>query len=87
MQCDPERPTAQRGNSSSASPAVEDHGRAVTANIQAAAFACQAQQSSDASVTRAALHHSVTADPTFGLAMADLDALTKGLRVPHPAAR
>ena len=49
----------------------------VTANIQAAAFYRQAQQAADASVTVEALRHAVMADPGFGLAVADLAAITK----------
>jgi len=58
-------------------PAVEDHGRVVTANMEAAAFYRHAQQATDASDTVTALRHAVTADPTFGLAIADLDAFTE----------
>ena len=60
-----------------AGPAVEDHGRVVTANIQAAAFYRQAQQAADRSATVKALRHAVTADPGFGLAVADLAAITE----------
>ena len=49
----------------------------VTANIEAAAFYRHAQQAAAASDTVTALRHAVTADPTFGLAIADLDALTQ----------
>ena len=49
----------------------------VTANIQAAAFYRQAQQAADASDTVTALRHAVMADPAFGLAVADLAALTE----------
>ncbi len=49
----------------------------VTANIQAAAFYRQAQQAADASDTMKALRHAVTADPGFGLAVADLAAFTE----------
>ena len=60
-----------------AGPAVEDHGRAVTANTQAAAFYRQAQQAGDAAETIKALRHTLTNDPGFGPAIADLDALTE----------
>jgi hypothetical protein len=76
MHCDPVKPTARRGQGPSAGPAVEDHGRVVTANIEAAAFYRQAQQALDASDTVTALRHAVTADPTFRLAIADLGAFT-----------
>jgi DNA-binding GntR family transcriptional regulator len=49
----------------------------VTANFQAAAFYRQAQQAADASITVEALRHAVMADPGFGLAVADLAAITK----------
>ena len=49
MHRNPERPNTRHGQSASAGPAVEDHGRVVTANIQAAAFYRQAQQAADAS--------------------------------------
>jgi hypothetical protein len=58
-------------------PAVEDHGRAVTANMQAAAFYRQAQRAADASDAIRALRHAVTTDPAFGLAIADLHALAE----------
>ena len=56
---------------------VEDHGRAVTASIQAAAFYRQAQQAADASEAITALRNAVTTDPAFGLAIADLESLTE----------
>ena len=78
MDRDLERPDTRRAQSASAAcPAVEDHGRAVTANTEAAAFYRQAQQAGDASVTVKALRHAVIADPGFGLAVADLAAYTE----------
>ena len=77
MHHDPEQPNTRRGQSPAAGPAVEDHGRVVTANIQAAAFYRQAQQAADASDAVTALRHAVIADPGFGLAVADLDAITE----------
>jgi hypothetical protein len=74
---DPEQPTIRHGRSVPAGPAVEDHGRVVTANIQAAAFYRQAQRAADSSDRVKALRHSITADPAFGLATADLNALTQ----------
>jgi hypothetical protein len=76
MHRDLQQPNIPRGQPASAGPAVEDHGRVVTANIEAAAFYRQAQQAADASVTVGALRHAVTADPGFGLAIADLASLT-----------
>jgi hypothetical protein len=78
MRRDLERPNTRRVQSAaSRGPAVEDHGRAVTANIQAAAFYRQARQAADTSGAVTALRHAVTTDPAFGLAIADLDALTE----------
>jgi hypothetical protein len=77
MHHDRERPNTRRVQSASAGRAVDDHGRVVTANFQAAAFYRQAQQAVDTSATVEALRHAVTADPGFGLAVADLDALTE----------
>jgi hypothetical protein len=71
------QPNARRGQPTSAGPAVEDHGRAVTANIQAAAFYRQAQQAADTSRTVTALRHAVRVDPGFELAVVDLGALTE----------
>jgi hypothetical protein len=77
MHRDLERPNTRRAQSAPATgPAVEDHGRAVTANIRAAAFYRQAQRAADTSDAVTALRHAVTTDPAFGLAIADLDALT-----------
>jgi hypothetical protein len=56
--------------------AVEDHGRVLTTNIQAAALYRQAQQAASAPSAAAALRLAVHADPGFQLAAADLDAIT-----------
>jgi hypothetical protein len=77
MHRDREQPTAQRRQSTSVGPAVEDHGRVVTANKEAAAFYRRAQQAADTSGATTSLRLAVAADPTFGLAIADLDALTR----------
>jgi hypothetical protein len=74
---DRELPNTRRVQSTSARHAVEDHGRVVTANVQASAFYRQAQQAVDTSATVEALRHAVLADPGFGLAVADLDAFTE----------
>jgi hypothetical protein len=79
MHRDPIQPNALRGQPASAGPAVEDHGRAVTANVQAAAFYRQAQQAADTARTVTALRCAVRADPAFELAVADLGALTETL--------
>ena len=67
------------------SPAVEDHGRAVTASASAAAWYRQAQRSVDCRRATRALELAVTADPVFGLAIADLGAI-KGMSTQAPEA-
>ena len=57
-------------------PAVEDHGRVVTANPRAAAWYRRAQRAADPDRAAAALRLAVSADPGFGVAAADLVALT-----------
>ena len=59
-----------------AGPAVDVHGRAVTANRPAAARYRQAQRAADSRLAITALRLAVNADPAFGLAVADLDAIT-----------
>jgi hypothetical protein len=59
-----------------AGPAVDVHGRAVTANRRAAARYRQAQRAADSRLATMALWLAVNADPAFGLAVADLDAIT-----------
>jgi hypothetical protein len=56
-------------------PAVDDHGRAVTASRQAAAWYRHAQRSADLRRAGAALRLAVATDPGFALAIADLDAI------------
>ncbi len=48
----------------------------VTTNRRAAAFYRQAQRALDARQATTALRRAVNADPAFGLAIADLDAIT-----------
>jgi DNA-binding GntR family transcriptional regulator len=67
-------------------PAVEEHGRAVTANPTAAAWYRQAQRAVDCRRATRALEHAVAADPAFGLAIADLSAI-KGLSTRAPRSR
>ena len=55
---------------------AEDHGRVVTTNRRAAAFYRQAQRARDARQATTALRLAVNADPAFGLAIADLGAVT-----------
>jgi hypothetical protein len=58
-----------------ARPAVDDHGRAVTASQQAASWYRHAQRNADLREARGALWLAVTSDPAFALAIADLDAI------------
>lgn len=69
------RPTAPR-------PAVDDHGRAVTATPPAASWYRHAQRAADLSCARASLRLAVTTDPAFALAIVDLDAITG--TIPRP---
>lgn len=55
---------------------MDVHGRAVTANRQAAGWYRQAQRAADSAAAATALRFAVNADPAFGLAVADLDAIT-----------
>jgi hypothetical protein len=59
-----------------AGPVVDVHGRVVTANRRAAARYRQAQRAADSRLATTALRLAVNADPAFGLAVADLDAIT-----------
>jgi hypothetical protein len=62
--------------------AVEDHGRAVTTTLQAAAWYRRAQRAADCRRAIAALRLAVSMDPSFGIAVADLDAITEALPGP-----
>jgi hypothetical protein len=70
------QPDSPRNRSDAPGPAVEDHGRAVTASSEAAARYRQAQRAVDRHQAATALHLAVEADPAFELALADLDAIT-----------
>ena len=59
-----------------AGPAVDVHGRVVTAKRRAAGRYRQAQRAADPAAAATALRLAVSADPAFGLAVADLDAIT-----------
>jgi hypothetical protein len=74
MQPTPDQPRSPRGAPADTGPSVEDHGRVVTTNRRAAAFYRQAQRAVDARQATSALRLAVNADPTFRLAIADLDA-------------
>ena len=70
------QPVSQDDHLDASGPALEDHGRAVTASLPAAAWYRQAQRAIDRRRAATALRHAVEADPAFELALADLDAIT-----------
>jgi hypothetical protein len=70
------QPFGQHDHLDASGPALEDHGRAVTASLQAAAWYRQAQRAVDCRRAATALRLAVEADPAFELALADLDAIT-----------
>ena len=76
MHHDPE-PPASSDQPAFVRPAVEDHGRVVTATIEAATFYRLAQRAVDPPGTIRALRLAIQADPGFGLAIADLDAISE----------
>ena len=76
MEPRPGRSRSHHDRLSDTGPAVEDHGRVVTTSRRAARFYRQAQRAVDAPQATAALRLAVNADPAFGLAIADLDAIT-----------
>jgi hypothetical protein len=76
MQPAPGQPVSQHDHLAAPGPALEDHGRAVTASWQAATWYRQAQRAIDRRRAITALRHAVEADPAFELALADLDAIT-----------
>ena len=70
------QPSSQHDHLDAPGPAVEDHGRAVTASLRAARWYRQAQRAIDRRRATTALRLAVEADPAFELALADLDAIT-----------
>lgn len=70
------QPFSQHDHLDAPGPAVEDHGRAVTASTRAATWYRQAQRAIDHRRATTALRLAVEADPAFELALADLDAMT-----------
>jgi hypothetical protein len=70
------QPVGQHDHLDAPGPALEDHGRAVTASPRAATWYRQAQRAIDRRRATTALRHAVEADPAFELALADLDAIT-----------
>ena len=85
MHANPDQPSGRRRQPGNAGPTVEDHGRVVTANPEAAAFYREAQQAVDSPHAVTALRLAVEADPGFCLAVADLDAMTAA--PPSPISR
>jgi hypothetical protein len=67
---------SHRDDLAAAGPAVDVHGRVVTANQRAAARYRQAQRAADPRQAAAALRLAVNADPAFALAATDLNAIT-----------
>jgi hypothetical protein len=76
MHRDPQQHACRSGRAGDTGPAIEDHGRVVTTNNRAAAYYRQAQQALDSAQTLTALLLAVETDPAFGLAVADLDAIS-----------
>jgi hypothetical protein len=76
MKPTPGPPRIHHDRLSDTGPAVEDHGRVVTTSRRAARFYRQAQRAVDAPRATEALRLAVNADPAFGLAIGDLDAIT-----------
>ena len=70
------QPFSRHDHLDASGPAVEDHGRAVTASLRAATWYRQAQRAIDRRRAITALRLAVEADPAFELALADLDAMT-----------
>ncbi len=86
MQPSPDQGPSRHDHLPATGPAVEDHGRVVTANPRAAGWYRRAQRAADPDRAAAALRRSVAADPGFALAAADLRALT-GIPGQQPAGR
>jgi hypothetical protein len=82
MNHDPEESRAIPEQSSDRRRAVEEHGRVVTANLEAATYYCQAQQAADGLHAVTALRLSIDADPAFELAIVDLGAITETPVIP-----
>jgi hypothetical protein len=76
MQPSPRQGPSRHDHLPATGPTVEDHGRVVTANPRAAGWYRRAQRAAGPHRAAAALRLAVSADPGFGLAVADLSALT-----------
>jgi hypothetical protein len=70
------QPFSQHDHLDAPGAAVEDHGRALTASLRAAAWYRHAQRAIDRAEAITALRLAVEADPAFELARADLDAMS-----------
>jgi hypothetical protein len=77
MQPMPDEHTGHDDHLAATGPAVEVHGRVVTATRPAAAWYKQAQQAIDSRRAATALRLAVGADPSFRLAAADLGAIIR----------
>ena len=77
-----QQPPSPGSQPASDGPAVEDHGRVVTTTMQDAAFYRHALLAVYLAKTVTALRRAVNADPAFGLAVADLEAITQGAPSP-----
>ncbi|HEV2258795.1 MAG TPA: hypothetical protein VGS06_37235 [Streptosporangiaceae bacterium] len=86
MQPSPSQGPSRHDHLPATGPAVEDHGRVVTANTRAAAWYRRAQRAASPHRAAAALRLAIGADPGFALAAADLVALT-GAPGRQPAGR
>src|SRR5579875_2575442 len=82
MRQSPNQHVPRWGQSACFGAAVEDHGRAVTGNVQAATFYRRAQQAVNTADAVTALRLAVRADPAFALAIVDLDAITEAFPSP-----
>jgi hypothetical protein len=76
-------PFSDHDRSDPSGPAIEDHGRAVTASSLAAASYRQAQRANDRHGASIELRRAIEADPAFELARADLEAITGISREHH----
>ena len=73
MESSPSQDPSRHDHLPATGPAVEDHGRVVTANTRAAAWYRRAQRAASPHRAAAALRLAISADPGFALAAADLD--------------
>jgi hypothetical protein len=76
-------PFSKPDRSDPSGPAIEEHGRAVTASSLAAASYRQAQRANDRRSATIELRRALEADPAFELARADLEAIAGTSRKQH----